>query len=93
MPKMCANQDLCGLAVYSTLYIYGSHNIEKRKGTGDSVGLVLWVTQKLPQIYTANHATFPIRIRKMTVQICGNFWVTRNSRQRVADYGKLLLGV
>ena len=27
------------------------------------------VTQKLPQIYTANHATFPIRIRKMTVQI------------------------
>ena len=32
-----------------------------------------WVTQKLPQIYTANHATFPIRIRKITVQICGNF--------------------
>ena len=27
-----------------------------------------WVTQKLPQIYTANHATFPIRIRKITVQ-------------------------
>ena len=36
-----------------------------------------WVTQKLPQIYTANHATFPIRIRKITVQICGNFWVTQ----------------
>ena len=26
---------------------------------------------------TANHATFPIRIRKITVQICGNFWVTQ----------------
>ena len=36
-----------------------------------------WVTQKLPQIYTANHATFPILIRKITVQICGNFWVTQ----------------
>ena len=35
------------------------------------------VTQKLPQIYTANHATFPIRIRKNTVRICGNFWVTQ----------------
>ena len=36
-----------------------------------------WVTQKLPQIYTANHATFPIQIRKTTVQICGNFLVTQ----------------
>ena len=36
-----------------------------------------WVTQKLPQIYTANHATFPIQIRKITLQICGNFWVTQ----------------
>ena len=38
---------------------------------------VYWVTQKLPQIYTANHATFPLQIRKITVQICGNFWVTQ----------------
>ena len=36
-----------------------------------------WVTQKLPQISTANHATFQIRIRKITVQICGYFWVTQ----------------
>ena len=36
-----------------------------------------WETQKLPQIYTANHATFPIRIRKITVPICSNFWVTQ----------------
>ena len=36
-----------------------------------------WVTQKLPQIYTANHATFPIEIRKITVQICGILWVTQ----------------
>ena len=36
-----------------------------------------WVTQKLPQIYTANHAIFPIRIRKITVQIFDNFWVTQ----------------
>ena len=40
---------------------------------------IYWVTQKLPQIYTANHATFPIRIRKITVQICDNFWVTQYS--------------
>ena len=36
-----------------------------------------WVTQKLPQIYNANYATFPIQIRKYTVQICYNFWVTQ----------------
>ena len=35
-----------------------------------------WVIQKLPQIYTANPATFPIQIRKITVHICGYFWVT-----------------
>ena len=38
-----------------------------------------WVTKKLLQIYTAKHATFPIRIRKITVQICGNFWFTQLS--------------
>ena len=36
-----------------------------------------WVTQKLPHIYTSNHANFPIRIRKIPLQICGNFWVTQ----------------
>ena len=36
-----------------------------------------WMTQKLPQIHTANHATFPIQIRKITVQIFGIFWVTQ----------------
>ena len=35
------------------------------------------VTQKLPQLYTANYATFPLQIRKITVQIGGNFWVTQ----------------
>ena len=35
------------------------------------------VTQKLPQTYTANHATFPIRKRKITVQICGKFRATQ----------------
>ena len=29
-----------------------------------------WVTQKLPQIFAANHANFPIKIRKITVRIC-----------------------
>ena len=38
---------------------------------------ISWVTQKLPQIYTSNHATFPIQIRKITVKIFGNFWVTQ----------------
>ena len=36
-----------------------------------------WVTQKLPQIYSVNHATVPIKIRKIIVQICGNFLVTQ----------------
>ena len=40
------------------------------------------VAQKLPQIYAANHATFPIRKRKITVQICGNFWVTQYLYQK-----------
>ena len=40
-------------------------------------GWKYWVTQKLPQIYTANHATFQIQIGKITVLICGNFWVTQ----------------
>ena len=39
--------------------------------------MIYWVTQKIQQIYTENHATFPIRIWKITVQICGNFWVTQ----------------
>ena len=34
-----------------------------------------WVTQKLSQIYTANHATFTRQIRKVTVKSCGNFLV------------------
>ena len=49
-----------------------------------------WVTQKLPQIYTANHAAFPIRIRKITVQICGNFWVTQYVQSCPIKYGKAL---
>ena len=48
-----------------------------------------WVTQKLLQIYTANHATFPIRIRKITVQICGNFLVTQYIVYRY-DFGSKL---
>ena len=44
------------------------------------------MTQKLPQIYTANHATFPIRIRKLTVQICGNFWVTQYKAQKIIHF-------
>ena len=36
-----------------------------------------WVTQKLPHIYAANHATFLIQIRNITVQNCGKFWVTQ----------------
>ena len=41
---------------------------------------IYWVVHRLPQIYTANHATFPIQIRKITVKICGYFWVTQYSR-------------
>ena len=30
---------------------------------------------EVTEIYTANHATFPKQIRKITVQICCKFWV------------------
>ena len=42
---------------------------------GPDIRNMYWV--KLLQIYTANHSSFPIQIRKITVQICGNFWVNR----------------
>ena len=48
-----------------------------------------WVTQKLPQIYTANHATFPIQIRKIKVQICGNFWVTQYIKQVATSWAQV----
>ena len=35
-----------------------------------------WASHILAQIYTENHATFPMQIDEMTVQICGNFWGT-----------------
>ena len=38
-----------------------------------SSGIRYKAFQKLPQIYTANHATFPIQMYAITVQICGNF--------------------
>ena len=36
-----------------------------------------WAFHILSQIYTENHATFPIQIDVITVQICGNFWGTQ----------------
>jgi len=49
--------------------------------------LKLFLTQKLLHIYTANHATFPIQIRKITVQICGDFWVhSKNGIKRFLPY-------
>ena len=32
-----------------------------------------WVPNKLPQIYTANHVTFPIQIRKITYRFAAIF--------------------
>ena len=62
---------------------YGSSSISSKSGKNLQTLSIewcfdrYWVTQKWPQIYTANHATLPIQIRKSTVQICGNFWVTQ----------------
>jgi len=42
-----------------------------------NVEIAYAVTQKLPQIYTANHATFPIWIRKNSEHICGILWATQ----------------
>ena len=55
-------------------YIFARHSRRKGEYTYQQH---YWVTQKLPQIYTANHATFQIQIRKITAQICGNIWVTQ----------------
>ena len=33
-----------------------------------------WAVHICSQTYTENHATFPIQIDEITVQICGNFW-------------------
>ena len=40
-----------------------------------------WALYVLPQIYTKNHATFPIQIDANTVLICGNFWGTQYIKQ------------
>jgi len=61
--------------------------IRKLKFFFNNILLEYWVTQKLPQIHTANPTTFPIRIRKITVQICGNFWVTEYMRPRYSFDG------
>ena len=62
----------CLVNIFRLIFGY----IKSLRSTG-SAHLQYWVTQMLPQIYTANHATFPIQIRRITVQICGNFWVTQ----------------
>ena len=36
-----------------------------------------YVFHILPQIYTENHATFPIQMYAILVYICGNFWCTQ----------------
>ena len=46
-----------------------------------------WVTQKLPQIYTSNHATFPIQIRKIQYR----FAVAFGSPSNKLDPGQLHL--
>ena len=38
---------------------------------------IYYVFHILPQIYTANHATFPIQMYAITVYIFGNFWGTQ----------------
>ena len=45
------------------------------------------VAHKLPQIYTANHATFPIQIHKITVQISCNFWGTQYIKKKENQFG------
>ena len=51
--------------------------IKDKKETRNTEDRQYVVTKKLPQIYTANHETFPIQIREITVQICGIFLVTQ----------------
>ena len=36
-----------------------------------------WGVHIFAQLYTENHATIPKQIHELTVQICGNFWVTQ----------------
>ena len=64
-------------------------NMVEYRLSGPSSGkLTYWVTQKSPQIYTAGHATIPIRIRKITVQI---FAVTSGSPSTWEVFGLKIL--
>ena len=76
---------ISGLPSWTMIFsIYENLCRYARRSCGNSA--IHWVTQKLPQIYTSSHATFPIRIRKITVQICGNFWVTQYiNKNKMAD--------
>ena len=38
-------------------------------------------------MYTENHATVPIQIHTITVQICGNFWGTQYMFEGVGQQG------
>ena len=65
------------LLIFSAKHIFGSVRTFPFLCRKSTIVLIYWVTQKLPQIYTANYVTFPIQIRKIKVHICGNFWVTQ----------------
>ena len=45
--------------------------------------IIYWAFHILPQIYTENHATVPIQIDEVTVQVCGNFWGTQYLSRRL----------
>ena len=51
------------------------------------------MTPNSPQVHTANHATFPIRIRKITVHICVNPVPTLTDRQLLDNLHKIVINI
>ena len=60
------HHSLAGLALQGSLLMYAYF-----------VFIIYGVFHILPQIYTANLATFPIHMYAITVQVCGNFGGTQ----------------
>ena len=64
---------------WNPVYIQYNYKVSQKSCQnvyGGSLSAIMhyWVNQKLPRIYTANHATFPIRIRKLQYNFAVTSW-------------------
>ena len=54
-----------------------------KSDTSVQENIILGDPEFTAHIFTANHTTFHIQICKITVQICGNFWVTQYNHRLI----------